>query len=519
MSEPEVLPSTKFSRKEVAKNNNADSLYIIVDSKVYDLTDFAAGHPGGEHVLLQVAGKDATAEFYSMHRHQLLVKYSSLCIGTVENETPQVMARGVGELSSMPYGEPTWLTPTFKSPYYTDSHRHLQKELRKFVDTVLRPEALRIEDTGERPSPEFFKTLAREGITPMRLGPGKHLHGRKLFAGIKPEEFDYFHELVLNQEFSMIHSRTSSDGFGGGTIIGLPPVLNFCNDPALRERVVEEVFSGEKLFALAITEAFAGSDVSGLRTTAIKTPDGKHYIVNGTKKWITNGTFADYFTTGVRTSKGLSVLLIPRGEGVETKQIHTSYSSSAGTAFVTFENVLVPVNHLLGKEDHGLQVILSNFNHERFVMMSAGIRATRLIIEECLKWSLQRHVFAKPLISQPVIRAKLARMIAINEASQAWLENITHQMCHMSYAQQSKMLAGPIALLKTYSTRSAHEVADEAVQIWGGRALTKGGMGYVIENFQRTYKFDAILGGSEEILADLAVRMAVKQAQSVKSVL
>ena len=150
-------------------------------------------------------------------------------------------------------------------------------------------------------------------------------------------------------------------------------------------------------------------------------------------------------------------------------------------------------------------------------MTCAVIRTTRLIIEESLKWAAQRTVFGKPLISQPVIRAKFAKMISLNEASQSWLENITYQMCHMTYAQQSQALAGPIALLKTFATRAAHEVADEAVQIWGGRGLTKGGMGRVIESFQRTYKFDAILGGSEEILADLAVRQAMKGG--LKSVL
>ncbi len=91
-------------------------------------------------------------------------------------------------------------------------------------------------------------------------------------------------------------------------------------------------------------------------------------IVNGTKKWITNGCFSDYFVTGVRTGKHLSVILIPRGEGVETKAIKTSYSPAAGTAYVTFDNVKVPVENLLGQENKGIHVILSNFNHERWMM-------------------------------------------------------------------------------------------------------------------------------------------------------
>lgn len=100
-----------------------------------------------------------------------------------------------------------------------------------------------------------------------------------------------------------------------------------------------------------------GSDVAGLRTTATKTPDGKHYIVRGTKKWITNGMWCDYFVTGCRTEKGFSVLLIPRQEGVETSLIKTSYSTTAGTAFVEFNDVKVPVDHLLGEEHKGFIVI------------------------------------------------------------------------------------------------------------------------------------------------------------------
>lgn len=101
-------------------------------------------------------------------------------------------------------------------------------------------------------------------------------------------------------------------------------------------------------------------------------------------------------------------------------------------------------------------------------------------------------------------------MIALVEANQAWLETITHQMCNMPYSEQSKHLGGPIGLLKMSCTRAAHEIADEAVQIWGGRGLTKTGMGRVIESFNRGYKFDSILGGAEEILADLGVRQALR---------
>ncbi len=101
-------------------------------------------------------------------------------------------------------------------------------------------------------------------------------------------------------------------------------------------------------------------------------------------------------------------------------------------------------------------------------------------------------------------------MISFTEASQSWLETITYQMNNLSYAQQSKLLGGPIGLLKSFATRCAHEIADDAVEVFGGRGLTQSGMGKVVEQFHRTYKFDAILGGTETILADLGVRQAMK---------
>lgn len=105
-------------------------------------------------------------------------------------------------------------------------------------------------------------------------------------------QFDYFHELVLQQEIPRIGTRGYGDGLNAGAVIGLPPVLNF-GRPELRDRVVPEVLSGKKFICLAISEAFAGSDVMGLQTTATKTEDGKFWIINGTKKWITNGVFCD----------------------------------------------------------------------------------------------------------------------------------------------------------------------------------------------------------------------------------
>ncbi|EGY13518.1 medium-chain specific acyl-CoA dehydrogenase [Verticillium dahliae VdLs.17] len=504
-------PTETYSRDDVAKNNHSDALWTIIDSKVYDLTDFLDAHPGGAAVLLQVAGKDATADFYNLHRHEVLTKYDkTLLIGTVAGETPQVVQPGPGELSQVPYAEPLWLTPAFRSPYFNDSHRRLQRAMREFTDRYVTPEARECEDSGEYISQALIDRMSAAGVLHMRLGPGPHLHGVELLGGVVDgKEFDYFHDMIVSQELSRTGARGFQDGNMAGMTIGLTVVLNFA-EPELRDRISKEVFSGKKKICLAITEAFAGSDVAGIRTTAKKTADGKHYIVNGTKKWITNGVFSDYSVVAVRTDKGLSVLLVEHGEGVEAKQIKTSYSTTAGTAYITYDDVKVPVENLLGAENNGIHVVLSNFNHERWNMASATVRNCRLVVEESLKWANQRLVFGKRLIEQPVIRQKLAKMIALTEANQSWLETITYQMCNMPYKEQSKHLGGPIGLLKMSTTRAAHEIADEAVQIWGGRGLTRTGMGRIIEGFNRGVKFDAILGGAEEVLGDLGVRQALR---------
>ncbi|KAK5074158.1 hypothetical protein LTS08_005116 [Lithohypha guttulata] len=502
-----------ITRDEVAKNNTEDSLWTIVDHKVYDLTDFLEAHPGGNVVLQQYAGKDSTTAFYNLHRHEVLQKYADLCIGLIEGEKSEVVDMKPGDLSPVPYAEPIWLTPAFKSPYYKESHRQLRRELRVFVDEHVKPEAQEKEADGTYISQELTDKMAANNLLAMRLGPGKHLHGKKLLGGVKGEEFDYFHDLVIAQEFVRVNSRGFQDGAFAGMMISLTAIQQWLNNDSLKQKVTDECLSGKKFMCLAITEAFAGSDVAGLKTTAEKTPDGKHYIINGTKKWITNGMFADYFVTGCKTSKGFSVILIPKEgneDNITVKRIKTAYSTAAATTYIQFENVKVPIDHLLGREDNGFIVIMSNFNHERWMMACGVTRWMRTVTEECMKWSNQRLVFGKPLNQQPVIRQKLAKMISLTEACQAQLEIITYQMNNMTYAQQNKLLGGPIGLLKSYATRCAHDIADDAVNIFGGRGITQGGMGKVVEQFHRTYKFDAILGGTEEILADLGVRQAMK---------
>jgi len=283
--------------------------------------------------------------------------------------------------------------------------------------------------------------------------------------------------------------------------------------------VVEEILLGFKGSCLAISEPQAGSDVAKVVTTARKSKDGRHYIVNGIKKWITSGMTADYFSTAVRTGDsghgGLSFLMIDRNDpmsadGIEVKHIKTSDSKTSATAWVYFDDCYVPVENLMGEENAGFRLMMANFNHERWGICVGCLGSMRMILQECFLWAKQREVFGKSLISQPVIRYKLGRIIAGLEALEGYMESITFQMANMDYMTMMMELGGPIGLLKYQATRTMTMVSDEACQIFGGRALTASGMGKKIEELQRTFKFNSILGGSEEIMADLGVRQAMQ---------
>jgi alkylation response protein AidB-like acyl-CoA dehydrogenase len=158
-----------------------------------------------------------------------------------------------------------------------------------------------------------------------------------------------------------------------------------------------------------------------LVTEAKKTDDGKHWIVNGEKKWITNGIWCDYFTVAVRTGgpgmKGVSLLLIEKTmPGVSVRRMDCQGVWASGTTYVNFEDVKVPVENLIGKENEGFKVIMTNFNHERLGIIIQANRFSRVCYDEALKYALKRKTFGKKLIDHPVRWKSLARLIIGNSS-------------------------------------------------------------------------------------------------------
>ncbi|PHH79924.1 hypothetical protein CDD80_3376 [Ophiocordyceps camponoti-rufipedis] len=532
-----------FSSADVASHNTPQDLYIIVDDDVYDLSKFQDEHPGGKKILQRVAGKDASKQFWKYHNEGILKKYKAgLQVGSLDSKpkpktkaTPappkaaapaaaKKVASGHDEVAEalepfghqIPFADPAWYQ-NYHSPYFNETHAALRAEVREWIETDVMPNVTEWDEAKKVPD-EIYKEMGRRGYLAGLLGvkyPTKYASGVK---SVPAEQWDLFHEMLVTDELS----RTGSGGFVwnviGGFGIGCPPLIKFGSD-ALKDRIMPGILAGDKRICLAITEPDAGSDVANLTCEARLSEDGKHFIVNGEKKWITNGIWCDYFTTAVRTGgpgmNGVSLLLIERGEGVTTRRMNCQGVWSSGTTYITFEDVKVPVENLLGKKNQGFRVIMTNFNHERMGIIIQCLRFSRCCFEESVKYANKRKTFGKKLIDHPVIRLKLAHMARQIEASYNWLENLVYQGERMSETEAMLRLGGPIAGLKAQSTVTFEFCAREASQIFGGLSYSRGGQGGMVERLYRDVRAYAIPGGSEEIMLDLSMRQSLRVAKAM----
>ncbi|KAG9298685.1 hypothetical protein G9A89_012753 [Geosiphon pyriformis] len=510
-----------FTVEEVQQHNKEDSIWIIVHDKVFDVTNFLDEHPGGKKVLVKVAGTDATKQFDNFHNLSILDKYApKLLIGEIGSAAQQdeVASSEEGPFGDLvPFGDPYWYQD-FDSPYYKASHIRTRAVVRRFVETEIMPYAFEWDEAKKIPK-ELFTKAGKAGILAGVCGAPwpKEFTNIIPAGGVDPDEFDGFHEFIITDELARCGAGGIVWGLTGGLGIGLPPILKFASQD-LKQRIAPDCLTGEKFICLAITEPSAGSDVAGIKTEAKLTKDGQHYIVNGEKKWITNGVYADYFTVAVRTGGpgmgGISLLLIARDmPGVKTRQMLCSGVWASGTAYITFEDVKVPVTNLIGKENGGFKCIMHNFNHERMGIAIQANRFARVCFEEAVKYANKRKTFNTKLINHPVIRNKLAHMSRQIEATHSWMETLIYQTNKISGMEAATRLGGPIALLKAQSTQTFEYCAREAAQIFGGLAYTRGGQGEKVERLYREVRAYAIPGGSEEIMLDLGIRQSLKVAQ------
>lgn len=375
------------------------------------------------------------------------------------------------------------------NPHITEDHEAWRTQLRRFIDTEIAPYAEDWDEEGHIPI-ELWPKAAEVGL----LGMGYP----EAYGGIS-EGIDSWHSWITSEELN----RIAVGGIPASLMvhgIGLPPVINWGSE-AMKQEVAVPVLAGEKHISLGITEPGGGSDVANLQTTAVR--DGDHYIVNGSKTYITGGMRANWVSTAVRTGGdgpgGVSMLLIPTdADGFSRTALDRKQGWWASdTATLYFDNVRVPVANLIGEENRGFLVIMTNFNSERMFMATAMEALGRVCLEEATIWARERNTFGKRLADHQVIRHKIAQMKQKLNATQAYI-----RLCYETI-EAGHPNPGDIALLKVQASETMEFCAREAMQILGGIGYMRGNR---VERIYREVRVNAIGGGSEEIMRDLASR-------------
>lgn len=372
------------------------------------------------------------------------------------------------------------------SPFYTPEHEAFRDSLRRWVLAELEPHVDAWDEAESFPR-ELYRKAAAIGL--LQLG------FPEAYGGVAA---DVFHTIVMFQELA----RAGSGGVLTGLLshtIGAPPVADGGSEE-LKARVLPGILSGEKISALAVTEPGGGSDVAALQARARR--EGDHYVVDGCKTFITSGMRADYITLAVRTGgpgrDGISLLLVDTSESeVARTPLRKTGWWASDTATLYFEGTRVPVANLLGNENGGFRLAMRNFNAERLGMAAACISFSRVCIEETIAYARERRSFGKALIGHQVVRHKLVDMQMRVDAAQAMLENLGWQIL-----QGQNPVAG-ICMLKNLATLTMEFCAREATQTFGGAGYLRG---CKVERIAREVRVNAVGGGPEEIMRELAAR-------------
>jgi len=372
-------------------------------------------------------------------------------------------------------------------PYYTQDHDLFRRTIREFVDAEITPHVNEWDEAGEFPRDLYRKVGALGGFG---IGFDEE------YGGLGTH--DPFLLIILSEEIA----RCGAGGVGAGLLsnyIGAPPIQQGGSEK-VKAGILPGVMSGDLICALAITEPSGGSDVANLRTTARR--ENGEYVVSGSKTFITSGMRADYVTTAVRTggsgAAGVSLLAIPTdAPGLSATPLTKMGWWSSDTATLYFDDCRVPDDYLLGVENAGFQLIMENFNFERLFMIAGMVGGSRVCYDEALAWARERTTFGSRLADHQVIRHKLVEMDRMINATRAWMEQLAWRIANGE---------SPIAQLaeaKVQASLTMEFCAREAAQILGGASFLRGNP---VERIYREVRVNAIGGGSEEIMRDLAAR-------------
>jgi acyl-CoA dehydrogenase len=369
-------------------------------------------------------------------------------------------------------------------PPFTDEHEELRDSIRGFIASELRPHAMEWEDAHWFPD-EVFATCAKQGL-----------------LGLKYEEQwggqggTYLHEAVFAEELARCGSGGLAAGIGAHVNIATPPIWKFGTDDQ-KERYLRPAIAGSKIGALAITEPDAGSDVAGIKTNARRVDGG--WLVNGSKMFITNGVRADFYVTALKTTgegghHGLSFLIVDKSDGVNASAIQKLGWHASDTGLIAFEDVFVPEENLLGRENEGFYLIMANFQWERLLMALGAVGAMRVAYEKTVAFAKERTAFGKPLTGHQALRHKLTDVATAVYTGQAVTYDALRRFVDGEDAVQQ------VTMAKLVTQRACFDVMDTCLQIHGGAGYMKE---YEIERMARDARLGPIGGGTDEIMREI----------------
>ena len=369
----------------------------------------------------------------------------------------------------------------------------LRESARRFTEREIAPHMAEWEDAGRLP---------------------RELHAAAAKAGLMGVSFP---EEVGGQGGDIVDSAVVAEGVldGGGSTgvlaslfthgIAIPHIVQSGNADLI-DRYVRPTLAGEMIGSLGITEPGAGSDVASIRTRAVR--DGDHFVVNGAKTFITSGVRADFVTTAVRTGGdgygGISLLVIDKetpGFSVAQPLKKMGWLCS-DTAELTFDDVRVPAENLVGEENGGFVLVMQQFVNERLGLAAQGFATAQRALALAAQYAKERETFGKPLASRQVIRHKLVDMHRRTAAARAYAAQAFEQAVHGSTTDPA--VIADAVLAKRQAVDACEFVVHEAVQIFGG-------MGYMRESeVERHYRDSRILGiggGTNEIMTEIVAKL------------
>jgi len=369
------------------------------------------------------------------------------------------------------------------SIYITPEHELLREQVARFIAREVEPHALAWEEAGCTPR-EVLRRLGDAG-----------LFGLMYSSAYGGAEADALTNLVFAEALSQ-------STFGGFIITVLvhtdmaSPHLHHAGSPAQLDKYMPGVISGRTITAVGITEPGAGSDVAGIRTTAKR--DGDHWVLNGTKMFITNGVHADLYFIAAKTSDarhGMSMFIVEKGTpGFSVgRALKKSGWLSSDTAELVLDDVRIPAANLLGEENKGFYAVMKNFQTERIALAAMAVGHCTQALAMTLDFVRQRQAFGAPLFDKQAIRQRLAMLDAKVHAARAFMYD-----CAWRVTQQHDVVQ-QVSMLKALTGELVNEVVQTCQQFHGG-------MGYMretaIERLWRDARVLAIGGGATEVMLD-----------------